>query len=141
MKKLLTTICIIISLQSFAQDSVKITITPQVRDLEYIASFAYNDNALENFFDSVKVKFRVQNPPTGNTTVSFTAYTQDWLLIIQKLKHSDIALNANCASRIETLLRAVNQSYLTGKLDESDVDITNSFQSFRTFGRSRLRRQ
>lgn len=139
--KYILTFLLFFSLQSFAQDSVKITIAPQVRDLEFITSFAYNDNALENFFDSLKVKFRIQNPPTGTTTVSFIAYTQDWVLIIQKLKSNQIAISGGCTNRIETLLRAVGQGFLTTKLDAIDIDDTNSFQSFRTFGRSRLRRQ
>lgn len=118
-----------------------ITVAPQTRDIEYIYSWAYNNNALESFADSVKVKFRVQNPPTGTTTVSFTAYTMDWIFIIQNLKRDEIALQANCTSRIEALLRAVAQPYLTGKLDDIDVDRANEFQNKRQFGRSRLRRQ
>ena len=139
MKKII--LLLLISSKLVAQDSVKITITPQTRDLEYISFFAYNDNVLENWFDSVKVKFRVPNPPSGNTTVSFTAYTMDWVLIIQKLKRDETALQASCTSRIETLLRAVGQSYLTGKIDGMDTDTQNEFINRRNFGRSRSRRQ
>ena len=140
MKKILLSVAILFSLTSFSQDSVKITITPQTRDLEYIASFIFNDFDNQELFDSCKAKFRVQSPPTGNTTVSITAYTVDWYTVFVRLKNDALALKANCTSRIETLLRAVNQVYLTGKLDDLDAADINTVQAIRLFGRSRLRR-
>lgn len=140
MKKILSLIPTLAVFTLFAQDSVKITIAPQTRDLEYIAAAWFNDNALENFFDSLKVKFRVPSPPTGNTTVSFTAYTMDWVLLIQRLKTDEVALQANCTSRIEALLRAVGQTYLTAKIDDVDTDKIGVYTNRRQFGRSRLRR-
>lgn len=140
MKKILFSFLVLCSLIARSQDSVKITIAPQTRDLEYIASLYFNDNALENFFDSLKINYRVPSPPTGTTTVSFTAYTMDWVLLIQRLKTDETALQANCTSRIESLLRAVAQPYLTAKIDDIDVDRAGVFQNRRQFGRSRLRR-
>lgn len=140
MKKILLIILILASFAARSQDSVKITIAPQARDLEYIASIAFSDNALENFFDSLKILFRVPTPPTGSTTVSFTAYTMDWVLLIQRLKTDEVAIQANCTSRIEVLLRAVGQTFLTGKIDDVDADKAGVFQNRRQFGRSRLRR-
>lgn len=140
MKKILFSFLVLCSLVGRSQDSVKITIAPQTRDLEYIASIGFTDNALENFFDSLKVKFRVPSPPTGNTTVSFTAYTMDWVLLIQRLKTDEVALQANCTSRIEALLRAVGQTYLTAKIDDVDTDKIGVYTNRRQFGRSRLRR-
>jgi hypothetical protein len=123
-----------------AQDSVRVTISPQVRDLEYIAFYIFNDNAVEDIYDSLKVRFRVQSPPTGNTPVSCTAYAADWLSIITRLKTDQIAIKANCTSRIETLLRAASV-YITGKLNIIDVADSDQFQAIRQFGRSKLRRQ
>lgn len=140
MKKIFLTISIFATLSARSQDSVKITVAPQTRDLEYIASLYFNDNALENFFDSLKINYRVPSPPTGTTTVSFTAYTMDWVLLIQRLKTDETALQANCTSRIESLLRAVGQTFLTGKIDDIDIDRAGVFQNRRQFGRSRLRR-
>lgn len=140
MKKLLTAIVLIVSLNSFAQDSVKVTLPVQARDLEYIGSFIFNDNSTEELYDSIKVKFRVPNPATGNTTVSVTAYTLDWLSVLNRLNNDATALKAQCTKRVSDLLRAVNQPYLTGKLNALDVADQNTFQSMRQFGRSKLRR-
>lgn len=140
MKKLLSAVALIISLNGISQDSTKITVNVQARDLEYIGSFIFNDNSLEELYDSIKVKFRVATPPTGNNTVSVTAYTLDWLIVISKLNNDDCALKALCTKRVVDLLRAVNQPYLTGKLNALDAADQNTFQSMRHFGRSKLRR-
>ena len=139
MKKLLTIIAIVFSCNVFAQTE-NVNIQPQARDLEYIAAFIYNDNAVENLFDSLKAKFRVQNPPTGNTTVPIIATALDWQTVFIRLKNDPIAIKASCTSRIEALLRAANNIWLTSKLDELDVTDANNFQSHRQFGRARLRR-
>lgn len=122
------------------QDSVKLTFSPQARDLEYIASISSMDYD-EGFFDSVKYKFRVQNEPTGNTPVSITLYTIDIITGFQKLKNDPTALKSNCASRIETLLRGLNNVYLTGKLDEIDANDVSTFQTMRQVGRFKLRKK
>lgn len=141
MKKILTTIAILFSLIASSQDSVKVTITPQARDCEFIGSFAFNNTKLEELYDSIKVKFRVANPPTGNTTVSITGYTIDWVNLMELLKNNSVSLKSNTTSRVETLLRAVAQTYLTGKLDAFDTADGDLFSSFRQFGRSKIRRQ
>ena len=80
MKRIFLSVAIILSLTSFGQDSVKITISPQARDLEYIASFLFNSFEGQELFDSCKIKFRIPSPPTGTTTVSVTG-TQ-WIGLI-----------------------------------------------------------
>ena len=140
MKKIILALAVLISLQSFAQDSVKITITPQARDLEYIGSFIFNDNSTEDLYDSLKVKFRIVNPPTGNTTVSISGYTEDWLRVYNRLNNNATALKANCTTRIATILRAVNQVYLTRELDAIDIADSQTFQTIRQLGRQKLRR-
>lgn len=124
----------------FAQDAVVITITPRASDLEYIASFSFSD-VTENLYDSVKAKFRVQSPPTGNTTVSITGATGDWIDIFVKLRNDPTALKSLCTNRIEALLRAVNQSYLTNRLDAMDSADQSTFTTMRAVGRFKLRRQ
>ena len=140
MRKLILSIAILLSLKSFSQDSVKVTLSVQARDCEYIGAFAFNHDSLEELWDSLKVKFRVPNPATGNTTVSVTAYTLDWLSVLNRLNNDATALKAQCTKRVSDLLRAVNQPYLTGKLNALDVADQNTFQSMRQFGRSKLRR-
>lgn len=133
--KYILTILLFISLQSFAQDSVKVTISPQGRDMEYILSFVYNSDTHENLFDSIKVKYRIGAIPPALTGTPITAYTQDWLLVFTVLKNDATAIKAQCTSRLEVLLRAVNQPYLTGKLDILDTNDTQTFQAMRQFGR------
>lgn len=140
MKKLLFISLFLISLNGFAQDSVKVTLSVQARDLEYIGSFIFNDNSTEDLYDSLKVKFRVPNPATGTTTVSVTGYTLDWLSVANRLNNDATALKALCTKRVTDLLRAVNQPYLTGKLDAINTADQNTFQAMRQFGRSKLRR-
>ena len=140
MKKILSLIVILISLQSFSQDSVKLTFSIQARDVEYVASISSMDSD-EGFFDSVKHKFRVQNEPTGTTLVPMTLYTIDVLNGFTRLKNDPTALKANCTSRIETILRALNDAYLTGKLDEMDANDTATFQTMRQVGRFKLKKK
>jgi len=140
MKKILLIIAVLFSLNSFCQDTTKITVSCQARDLEYIAALIYTDNAIENLYDSVKTKFRVQSPPTGTTTVSVIGTALDWYIVYEKIQADPVAIKANCTSRVEALLRGVNLIWLTAKLDELLVNDTNEFQAKRGFGRNRLRR-
>ncbi len=95
MKKLLTSIIILFSLNSYSQDSTVITISPQTRDLEFAAQYLFNSTSLEVLYDSVKIKFRVANPPTGNTTVAITGYTMDFYNLFVILKNDAVAIKAN----------------------------------------------
>jgi hypothetical protein len=141
MKKLILSIAILLSLKSFSQDSVKITIAPQAKDLEYISSFIFNSDESGEVFDSIKVKFRVPTPPNNNTTVSIGGYTMDWLVIYNRLNNDATALKANCTKRIHDILIAVNQTYLTDKLTAIDVADADTFTAIRKFGKSKATRQ
>jgi len=141
MKKLLTTIAILISLSATAQDSTRITLSVGARDLEYIAAFIFNDDAVEDLYDTIKLKFRVQNPPTNLQAVSITAYTFEWVIVYIQLNNDATALKTNCASRMEALLRAVNQPYLTGRINEIQAAYISTAIAHRQFGRAKLRRQ
>jgi len=143
MKKIITVIILLVSLQSQAQtDSSALSATANIkaRDLEYIGSFIFIDNEVENLYDSIKVKFRVQNPPTGNTIATVTATNADWLYIIRRLKNDATAIKANCTSRVETALRAAGQSWLVSELNKIDYGDQTTFSTMRQFGRQKLRR-
>lgn len=141
MKQILISIAILFSIQSFAQDSTRITITPQTRDVELIAAVIYNDNNGEEIFDSLKVKFRIASPPTNNTTVSLNGYTIDLYNVYARISNDPIAIRSGCAGRIETLLRNLNQASLTARLDALAASDTATYQMMRSIGRSKLRRQ
>ncbi len=122
-------------------DSAVITVQIQVRDLEYVSALVFNDNSFEEVFDSIKVKFRrLQNPPTGNTTVAITGYVTDFVGIAIRLKGDITAVTSNCASRVENVLRATGDQYLIGQLDNWDARQSNRFSTLRQFGRDKLRR-
>ena len=86
MKHLLIFLLLIISAKSFSQDSVKITISLQGRDVGYIALLTFSNDEDENLYDSLKGK------PEGTGTVDVTAYTIDWYRILRRLKHDETAL-------------------------------------------------
>lgn len=142
MKKVLSLIVIVISINSFSQDSVKVALTFQARDIEYLAGILSKEDH-EEFFQAVRHKFLVANPPTGVTNVAFdsTMYIVDVLKFFTRLNTDVIASNNLCTSRVETILRALNNVYLTGKLDALDTADTNFFQAGRGFGRFRLNKK
>jgi hypothetical protein len=141
MKKLFLIAVCFLSLKSFSQDSIKITLSIQVRDIEYFTQLSFNDDNLGELFDSSKIKFRIPVPPTGLTNVSITGYTTDFIHLYSRLNMDAIALKGGCTSRLRTLLNAVGQTYLTNKLTAIDTEDTNLFQAGRQFGRFKLYRK
>jgi hypothetical protein len=139
MKKLMI-IAALLPFAVMAQDSVKVTVNVQARDLEMTGNFLVSRPELETYFDSVKVKFRVPSPPTGTTTMSITVYTIDWILLMRVLKYDVDCVKAGTTGRIEALLRAVAQGYLTAALDAFDTSDTNTIVTLRIVGRRVLRR-
>jgi len=142
MKKILSLIAVFISLNSFGQDSVKVSLTIQARDIEYMAAL-FSKETDDDFFDAVKHKFLVSDPPTGVTNVTFdsTLYIVDILRGFTRLKHDETAISAGCTDRVEAILRALNNIYLTGKLDQLDADNTQTFQTMRGVGRRKLNKK
>ena len=141
MKKIFILLSVFSSILVNAQDSTKITISPQTRDIEYIGALIFNDNAVEDLYDSLKVKFRIVTPTTNLTVVSVTAYTMDWINVYNRLTNDPVALKSLTAKRIYDLLIAVNQTYLTTKLTDMDAADQNTYIAFRVFGRSKIRRK
>lgn len=143
-KKLLILLLALSSLttKTYSQvDSVKLTITAQARDFEIIGGFAFTDNLLENLYDSLKVKWRVANPPALATTpVAITAYVIDWKSVISRLKTNVVAIKGGPLARIEALLRALNNTTLNTFIDAIDAQDTAEFTNQRLFGRLKLRR-
>jgi len=141
MKKILSVIALIISVNCFSQDSTKVQISVEARDLEYIAATA-SFEADEDFFDAVKSKFRVQNPPSGGTLVVVDSiYTIDWLRIYLRLKKDYVAVDQNVAKRVGDILVAVGQNYLTTKKNEIDAEVATLQTSLRIGGRFKLRKK
>lgn len=140
MKKIILSVLVLISIAASSQDSVKITIGVQARDLEYISAGIYNDNTVEELWDSLKLAFRVPVAPTGNTVVSVTAYTMDWIDILRRLRNDPLALKLNHAQRVDDLLRAVGQTYLSNVINDMDAADIAASNRVRTFGRNKAKR-
>ena len=141
MKKIFTAIAILVSIITNAQDSIRVTITPQARDVDHILFYVYNDNSTEDLYDSIKVRYRVQNAPENTQTVSLNGYTADWVTAMQKLNVDYIAIDAGTRDRVRALLLAVNQPYLTAKINSMTAANIATAQTIRTFGRFKGRRQ
>lgn len=142
MKKILSILSILFVLNVNAQDSTKIQVSIQARDVKYIGAISSKDFN-EDFFDAVKYKFRVipANVPTGTTLVQVDSiYTIDWIVLYTNLKNNATALNAGCTGRVETILRAVNQVYLNNKLDAVNAASLVSFVSMQEVGLFKFRR-
>ena len=140
MKKLLTITWILFVTSAWAQDSVKVTIDWQARDIEYSGKYICDMPQFETMFDTLKLKFRVQNPPTGTTTVTVIAYTVDWINLYSSLNSDVIAVQNNIASRLKTLLQAVNQPFINTFISSLDTQNQDGQQNGRTYGRFRLRK-
>lgn len=136
-------ILLLIPLFSFPQsDSAKITVTIQARDCEYMGFFISHHEDYEDLFDAMKTKFRVANPPSGtNNVVIDTIYTIQWLRVSERLRADPHAIGGNVYSRVDAALRAINNVYLTSRLDEMNSRDVNIFTDYRLVGRFRLRRQ
>lgn len=141
MKKLILLFLISVQLAAKGQDSTQITIQWQARDIEYAGAFISQLPEFETLYDTVKAKFRVPVPPTGTNTVSVTAYTVDMVDLYKRLANDATALQTNSTKRLRDLLVAVNQPYLTGRLDAIDAVAADAFTNGRQYGRFKLRRK
>lgn len=141
MKKLFFVICILFSLNVFSQDSTQITIQWQARDIEYSGRYICDQQQFETLFDSLKIRFRVVNPPTGTNTVSVTGYTIDFINLYSILNSDAVSVNNNVTSRLKTLLTGVGQTYLTDFINSVDAANKEGQSNSRTYGRFRLRKK
>lgn len=125
-----------------AQDSVKVQVSIQARDAKYIGAISSKDGE-EPFFDAIKHKFRVgvAQLPAGATLVQVDSiHTEDWIRIYSVLRYDAVAITAGTTSRIGTELRAINQAYLTGKLDDIDTNILVTHGTMQGIGLIKYRR-
>lgn len=135
---------LLISLTGFSQvdsSKIKITVSLQARDCEYLGSFVpFNEN-YEDIFDGIKAKFRVANSPTGNTVVQIdTVQIIQWINVSVKIRSDAIAILAGIHTRLDNALRAVNIDYLTNRLNVYATADTTTYTSNRNLGRFKLRR-
>jgi hypothetical protein len=129
----------LIGLAQVDSAAVKINVSIQARDLELIAALLPYSEEFEQAYDATKIKFKVANPPTNTTNVAVDSVTVgSWFTIWTILKRNPYALGASADSRVETILKAKNNVWLTAKINQYIADGTAHYNNLRTLGRGRL---
>lgn len=128
-----------------AQNTV-ISVTIQARDCEYIGYFTGGDDQFQDLDSSLKSKFRpAASAPSGTTNVTLGGVTNGaWFQMIHKLRYDPFACfgNNNPFTRIDAVLRALNNAWLTAALDADALDFDNNGYTFnRSRGRARIKRE
>lgn len=143
MKKII--FLLLISNVAFAQiDSnlLKVTVTVQARDFDFLGSFITNKLEYEDLYDAVKVKYRIPNPPTNQTGVTLdTIPIYQWLHVITKLRNDPLAILGSVYQRVGDVLAASSNTYLSNKITAARTSDTASYLQTRTVGRFQIRRQ
>lgn len=122
-----------------SDDSVKINVSIQNRDAELIAALIPYSIEFEDAYLAAIAKYRVANPPTGNTNVAIdSVMVSTWLKIWTMLKRNPYAIGASADARVDAVLRAKNNAWLTAKMDAVIADGTAHYGNLRTLGRKRL---
>lgn len=145
MKSIIIILLAIIPFVSQAQidsSAVKINVSIQARDAEYLGSFISFKEDYEDLFDVLKAKLRITNPPTGATLISVDSITiATWYKVLNVVRKDHIAIQAGLFSRIDAIIRAKNNDYLTRLLNEANAFDARQYQDIRLLGRIKLRRQ
>jgi hypothetical protein len=136
-------IFLLISSAATAQDSTKVKNLPiMVRQLEYIASQLVNidDDSLYQVYIDLRPKFRIPNPPTGNTLVTIDSIPTTDLAAIYNycLSNSDgMGYGSQFKATIASA-RAAN-SYLNRLCTEYELQWSERLLQLRLNGRRLLR--
>jgi hypothetical protein len=141
MKKTFVAIFLFSALAINAQDSLKVTVAVQARDLDQVSSKIYNNYSQQEVFDSLKAKYRIANPASGITTVNITAYTIDWIQLFQIINNDIVAVKGGTAGRLAALLKGAGQVYLNNRIDTILSADTAQVIQERAIGRLKARRQ
>lgn len=121
--------------------ALKISLSIQARNAEYIVSQISNKDEYEDLYDSAKAKFRVANPPLNNIVIDIdNVETHLWLSIMNIVRKDYLAIQAGIFIRMDAILRAKNNAFIIRKLNEMNSLDTKAYQEARTAGRNRLRR-
>jgi hypothetical protein len=151
MKKLIT-ILLLSPLFAMAQpfifdnDSakVKINVSIQARDAEYIGSFltsGFYRADYDEVFDQFKLKMRITNPPLNQNLVTVDSISvRTWLSLIQQIRTDYIAVQAGVFSRLDAVLRARNNAYMTRILNLYNSRDIETYTNSRRNGRVNIRR-
>ncbi len=146
MKKIITAIAILISLQSFAQvDSSALRsgkLTLRVNDWEYVATFVAYTNIYESLFDSIKAKIRaLPIYPAGATNITVDSVTNFELNnLCYNLKNTYNKSNSTATDRIVTAIKAISV-WVTNRQNEWDADEDATLTGKKNTGKLMLRKK
>ena len=143
MKKLIT-ILLLSPLFGFAQidsSAVKINVSIQARDAEYIGSFIAYQQEYDLLFDALKSKMRIANPPINQTLVAIDSISVGtWLSVSNHIRKDYIANQGGVFTRLDAVLRAKNNAYLTRLLNDAKTFDIRQYKDRRKSGRFNIRR-
>jgi hypothetical protein len=149
MKKLIT-ILLLSPLFSMAQpllwssndsSKVKINVSIQARDAEYIGEFIAFKQEYDLLFDALKSKMRIANPPLNQTLVSVDSISVlTWLSVATHIRKDYIAIQGGVFTRLDAILRARNNAYMTRVLNLFNTSDISQYTDRRKLGRYNIRR-
>lgn len=123
------------------KDSTEITISWQIRDVEYVAGFIFQNEFYENLVDSVKPAYRKLNNPNGTSTITVRGYTKDFLEVLKMLRNDVVAIKNNAENRLSTLLQNLNIPYINSRITQNTANDNSQFADGRAVGKFRLTRK
>ena len=149
MKKIILIITVLFAMSANAQtvdstgikDSTEISINWQIRDIEYVAGFIYQNEFYENLVDSIRPAYRKLNNLNGTSTMTVRGYTKDFLEVLKMLRNDVCAIRNNAESRLSNLLGALNVPYINARITQNTVNDNSQFADGRAVGKFRLTRK
>jgi hypothetical protein len=144
MKYTLSTLFTILTFWAYSQNTI-VSAVIQARDCEYIGSFTGNDDDYQDLDSALKSKFRPrETAPSGTTNVTLGGVTNGvWARVMHHLRYDPVAClgNNNEFTRVDAVLRALNNTWLTAALDADAVEFNNRHDGNRVRGRVRIKRE
>jgi hypothetical protein len=123
---------------------VKINVSIQARDAEYIGSFltaGFYRADYDEVFDQLKTKMRIANPPINQSLVAIDSISvRTWLSIVQQIRMDYIAVQAGVFNRLDAILRARNNAYMIRILNLVNASDISNYQNNRRNGRQNIRK-
>ena len=123
------------------KDSTEISINWQIRDIEYVAGFIYQNEFYENLVDSIRPAYRKLNNPSGTSTMTVKGYTKDFLEVLKMLRNDVVAIRNNTENRLSTLLQNLNIPYINSRITQNNANDNSQFADGRAVGKFRLTRK
>lgn len=121
--------------------NVKINVSIQARDAEYLGSFISFKEEYDELFDALKLKMRLANPPINQSLVAIDSISvRTWLSMMQHIRTDYIAVQAGIFTRVDAVLRAKNNAYLTRLLNDANTFDQRQYVDRRRMGRYNIRK-